>query len=97
MKLVTRREHEKKYLSFKLFLIYLSYVNESNYKIIFEKFNANGTFNDNYLLYSKNGWQFKTANDCKDSISHNPHTGQGKGTDGAAHCRCVCCIEFIKN
>ncbi len=64
---------------------------------IFEKFNANGTFNDNYLLYSKNGWQFKTANDCKDSISHNPHTGQGKGIDGAAHCRCVCCIEFIKN
>jgi len=37
MKLVTRKEHEKKYLSFKLFLIYLSYVNESNYKIIFEE------------------------------------------------------------
>lgn len=64
---------------------------------IFEKFSATGSFKDDYLLYSQNGWQFKTADECKDSISYNPHNGQGKGTDGAAHCRCVCCIEFIKN
>lgn len=35
-KLASRREHEKKYLSYKLFLFYLSLVNKSNFKVIFE-------------------------------------------------------------
>ncbi len=64
---------------------------------IFEKLSTFGVVKDDYILYSQSGWQFKTAAECDDSLSYNPHTGQGKGTDGAAHCRCVCCIEFIKN
>lgn len=36
-KLCTRKEHEKKYLSFKLFLIYLSLVTRENYELLFEK------------------------------------------------------------
>jgi len=35
-KLCLRREPEKKYLSYKLFLIYLSLVTKSNYQVIFE-------------------------------------------------------------
>lgn len=50
-----------------------------------------------YILYSEKGWRFEEATNCNDSVSFNPHTGQGKGNDGAAHCRCVCCIEFIKS
>lgn len=49
-----------------------------------------------YILYSKKGWHYDEAKNCDESVSFNPHTGQGKGNDGAAHCRCICCIEFIK-
>ncbi len=66
-------------------------------KRIFDTLKLSGHFVEDYILYSQNGWQFKTANECNESLSYNPHTGQGKGNDGAAHCRCVCCIEFIKN
>lgn len=64
---------------------------------ILKKFKENGRSTEEYLLYSKKGWQFRSAEECKDTVSYNPHTGQGKGNDGAAHCRCVCCIEFLKN
>jgi SAM-dependent methyltransferase len=56
-----------------------------------------GTVTDEYMAYHPNGWRFETAEACKNIISFNPHTGKGKGTDGAAHCRCVCCITFIKD
>jgi hypothetical protein len=59
-------------------------------------FTQYGTSKDTYIHYYKNGWKFVSAADCVNSTSHNPHTGQGKENDGAAHCRCVCCIEFIK-
>lgn len=55
-----------------------------------------GSFKDEYLAYYKNGWKFETAEACKNFVSFNPHTGKGKSNDGAAHCRCVCCITFIK-
>lgn len=56
-----------------------------------------GQMNIDYLKYSINGWNFCDYSDCKDIESFNPHTGKGKGIDGAAHCRAVCCIKFIKN
>lgn len=49
-----------------------------------------------FLLYSTEGWQFAKQVDCEKVESYNPHTGRGKGTDGAAHCRCICCISFTK-
>ncbi len=64
---------------------------------ILDKLKLLGSFNADYLLYTKTGWKFATAEECANSRSYNPHTGNGKGTDGAAHCRCVCCIEFIKS
>jgi SAM-dependent methyltransferase len=61
-----------------------------------EKLSIEGNCKDEYLQYSTNGWQYSNANNCANSESYNPHTGKGKGNDGAAHCRAVCCIEFIK-
>ncbi|HRY82204.1 MAG TPA: methyltransferase domain-containing protein [Candidatus Moranbacteria bacterium] len=55
-----------------------------------------GELEVDFFKYSKNGWNLCKENDCADVISHNPHTGMGKGDDGAAHCRAVCCIKFSK-
>lgn len=57
---------------------------------------ANGEVKKEFILYHENGWQFAEQKDCNNSLSFNPHTGEGKGDDGAAHCRCVCLIEFNK-
>lgn len=56
-----------------------------------------GKIEFSFLKYTGRGWQFDAQTNCDNSTSHNPHTGEDKGTDGAAHCRCVCCIRFIKN
>jgi SAM-dependent methyltransferase len=64
---------------------------------ILEKLNGSGNTETDYLHYTTNGWIFDTKENCAQSNSYNPHTGKGKGTDGAAHCRCVCCIAFKKN
>lgn len=64
---------------------------------IAKQLSASGQYTDEYLLYTPTGWTFAQAGVCKDIVSHNPHTGKGKGTDGAAHCRSICCITFIKN
>jgi SAM-dependent methyltransferase len=50
-----------------------------------------------YFKYEKTGWSFANQDELFDYQSYNPHTGEGKGTDGAAHCRSVCCIKFIKS
>jgi len=60
-------------------------------------FETTGLFETYYYRYKKNGWIYSNLNECKNSISYNPHTGIGKGTDNAAHSRAICCIEFIKN
>jgi len=62
-----------------------------------EKLAVEGQFTDQYLQYFTNDWKFSNASNCKNSVSYNPHTGKGKGNDGAAHCRAICCVEFIKN
>lgn len=59
-------------------------------------FNEKGEMQIDFLKYSKEGWNFRNEDDCKNAVSYNPHTGKGKGDDGAAHCRSVCCIKFSK-
>jgi len=50
-----------------------------------------------FFKYLPDGWIISNQKDCDDAVSYNPHTGLGKGTDGAAHSRCICCIRYIKN
>jgi len=57
---------------------------------------ANGQTTLTFFKYSKEGWAVSKQENCEDATSYNPHTGLGKGTDGAAHSRCICCIKFIK-
>ncbi len=55
------------------------------------------SYNIDFFKYSTNGWQFASQEECNMLHSYNPHSGKGKGTDGAAHCRGICCIRFIKS
>lgn len=59
--------------------------------------NNSGVYTKEFIIYDKKGWRFDKQENCNNSVSYNPHTGKGKGDDGAAHCRCVCCIKFTKN
>ena len=54
------------------------------------------SFNKNFMLYDSAGWQFRDQQSCNNTVSYNPHTGVGKGTDNAAHCRAICLIEANK-
>lgn len=63
---------------------------------IFDLFNGNGTFETDFFKYEKSGWRFAQKTELIHTQSYNPHTGKGKLDDGAAHCRSVACIEFIK-
>jgi len=56
-----------------------------------------GTVDTAFIKYTTKGWEFSTIEKCYNSHSYNPHTGKGKGTDGAAHSRSICCINFKKN
>lgn len=51
---------------------------------------------NDFFRYTTDGWIFSHEQDCAESESYNPHTGRGKGTDGAAHSRAICCIKFTK-
>lgn len=64
---------------------------------ILEILKIQGSYNLSFFKYTTNGWIFTTQEECKELVSYNPHTGKGKLDDGAAHCRSICCIEFIKN
>lgn len=50
-----------------------------------------------FFRYVSTGWIFSTESECSECEAYNPHTGQGKGPDGAAHSRAVCAIHFTKN
>jgi SAM-dependent methyltransferase len=58
--------------------------------------NPLGSLKIKFSKYQNNEWSFVGKEECTNSISHNPHTGQGKGNDGAAHSRSICLIEFDK-
>lgn len=52
---------------------------------------------ERYFLYKPEGWIVSNSEEANEAESYNPHTGKGKGTDDAAHCRSLCCIAFSKN
>ena len=52
---------------------------------------------ESYFVYESQGWHYSDRESLKDSTSYNPHTGEDKGNDGAAHCRGICCLHFKKN
>ena len=59
-------------------------------------FNENGEYQQVFFKYLKNGWQNAEQKQVENSKSYNPHSGVGKFDDGAAHCRAVCCMKFLK-
>jgi SAM-dependent methyltransferase len=63
---------------------------------ILELLDKEGVSETFFFRYYPQGWKNATQEDCAEVVSFNPHTGRGKGEDGAAHCRCVCCIHFKK-
>jgi ubiquinone/menaquinone biosynthesis C-methylase UbiE len=56
-----------------------------------------GSLNNIYFKYIEQGWHLSNEEECESSYSFNPHTSVGKGNDGAAHCRAICCIRYIKD
>lgn len=64
---------------------------------ILDYFKNKGIVEITCFKYEKEGWRFAKQEELGEVISFNPHTGKGKGDDGAAHCRSIACIEFIKS
>lgn len=50
-----------------------------------------------FFRYDKSSWVVSNAEECAHVKAYNPHTGKGKGNDGAAHCRSICTIHFTKS
>ena len=50
-----------------------------------------------FFKYEKTGWRIASEEELDFVNSYNPHTGIGKGDDGAAHCRSIACVEFLKS
>jgi SAM-dependent methyltransferase len=65
-------------------------------KKLLDEFSHQGIFTTNFFKYLPDGWYSCNQSDCKETGSFNPHTNKGKGDDGAAHCRSICCIKFVK-
>lgn len=59
-------------------------------------FKSKGSIELTFFKYENDSWNFAELEELSSFESFNPHTGRGKGNDGAAHCRSVCCIEFQK-
>lgn len=69
---------------------------EMLHKLLIE-INTQGVYKLTFFKYLPEGWIFCEEEDCQNNESYNPHTGRGKGTDGAAHCRSICCVHYQKN
>ena len=54
-----------------------------------------GTVFSRFFRYQGTGWAECNSHSWQDAVSFNPHTGVGKGEDGAAHCRAIGC--FVTN
>jgi len=63
---------------------------------LMNEFTLKGNYSTNFFKYLPDGWYSCKESDCSEMVSFNPHTNKGKGDDGAAHCRSVCCIKFVK-
>ena len=76
--------------------IFFQQFDDEMLSLIEKEFNSKGSYELSFIKYSKSGWLFASKEECLEMESYNPHTGKGKGDDGAAHCRCVCLINFKK-
>jgi SAM-dependent methyltransferase len=56
-----------------------------------------GKVQDYYFKYTSGGWVMSNEQETSSCESYNPHTGKGKGTDGAAHCRGILAVEMKKS
>jgi SAM-dependent methyltransferase len=56
-----------------------------------------GSCTTTFFKYLIDGWYCSNEANCNQEESFNPHTNKGKGNDGAAHSRSICCIRFEKN
>lgn len=63
---------------------------------IVELLSKTGKINLSFAKYENGSWNFSVQEDCENSLSHNPSTGEDKGDDGAAHSRSICLIEYQK-
>lgn len=59
-------------------------------------FLSNGQVTTDFFIYKPDGWYWSDIDEASEAKSYNPHTGIGKGNDGAAHSRAICCIKFYK-
>lgn len=50
-----------------------------------------------FFIYREDGWHWSDIVEASQCESFNPHTGIGKGSDGAAHSRAICCIKLTRN
>lgn len=57
-----------------------------------DELGRHGQVGEQYFRYEQSGWVACGWEECRDSRSHNPSSGTGKGDDGAAHCRAVGCF-----
>jgi hypothetical protein len=64
---------------------------------ITEVMHSKGSYSLTFFRYFREGWKIVPQAECESLESYNPHTGIGKGEDGAAHSRGICCIHFIKS
>lgn len=60
-------------------------------------FHDKGTLVLDFFKYEASGWRFAKMEDLATVVSYNPHTGVGKLDDGAAHCRSIACLKFVKS
>ena len=63
---------------------------------IFQLLKKSGTPESTFYKYLQGGWTLSTETECIDAESFNPHTGEGRGSDGAAHSRAICALQFTK-
>ena len=61
-----------------------------------DRLKNSGNFRCDFFKYERDGWRFAEQHELTDVLAYNPHTGEDKLDDGAAHCRGIACIEFDK-
>lgn len=63
---------------------------------VIERMVAFGNCEFTFFKYTTRGWRIASRDQCDLLECYNPHTGVGKGNDGAAHSRGICSIKFVK-
>lgn len=75
---------------------YFQQFNSDMVREILDVLTLSGSIGTTFFQYVDGGWNLSNEQRCKEAEAYNPHTGQGKGNDGAAHSRAICCLEYTK-